>query len=173
MTPPIIQPCQPCNCIPGNEGKQTYQQNIRTTLCQMLSALNGESGIDADILDALEAGNAITAALLAIEQSANSNVFVPDAANAKNISVSASSQSVDITSTGKQVLITNTSTSSVSVKMALSSGGALTAAFTSGNGTILPAGAIALFTRPAMADRFAVIGLAANGTVQIEPGDGF
>jgi hypothetical protein len=35
--------CEPCNCIPGNEGQQTYRQNIRKTLCDILSALGGGS----------------------------------------------------------------------------------------------------------------------------------
>lgn len=136
--------CSPCDCIPGNEIKQTYQQNIRKTLCEILTAAESGSG-----------------------------VFTPDIAHAKNVTVSASSQSVDITSTEPQVRIVNTSASAVAVKMGLSSGGALSAAFTDGNGLIIPAGGVEVFTRPDMADRFAVIGLVANGYVQVTPGTGF
>lgn len=32
-------PCVPCNCTPGNEIKETWQQNVRVTLCSILAAL--------------------------------------------------------------------------------------------------------------------------------------
>lgn len=96
--------------------------------------------------------------------------FRPALAASRMITVSAASQSVDITSNELQVRIVNTSTSSVAVKIAQSAGGALTAAFTDGNGIIIPPGGVEVFTRPSKADRFAVIGLAANGYVQITPG---
>lgn len=36
-----LTPCAACGCIPGNELIQTWQQNIRITLCEILSAAGG------------------------------------------------------------------------------------------------------------------------------------
>ncbi len=39
-------PCVPCSCIPGNEIKETWQQNVRITLCQILAAIEGGGTIN-------------------------------------------------------------------------------------------------------------------------------
>jgi hypothetical protein len=36
-----LTPCNPCGCIPGNELLQTYHQNVRITLCEILAASGG------------------------------------------------------------------------------------------------------------------------------------
>lgn len=40
---PLV-PCDPCGCIPGNEGLTTYRQNVRQTLCAILAAIGGGGG---------------------------------------------------------------------------------------------------------------------------------
>lgn len=37
----VLTPCEACNCIPGNESTLTWQQKVRLTLCQILSASAG------------------------------------------------------------------------------------------------------------------------------------
>lgn len=39
-----IEICDPCGCIPGNEGDAAYHQNIRRTLCEILIAYGGSDG---------------------------------------------------------------------------------------------------------------------------------
>jgi hypothetical protein len=97
--------------------------------------------------------------------------FQPSIATAKNVTISASSQAVDIVSAAKQVRIVNTSTGAIAVNIG-SSSATVTAAFTDGNGMIIPPGGVEIFTRPAGYDRYAVIGAIANGYAQITPGDG-
>lgn len=98
--------------------------------------------------------------------------FSPSISGSKLITVSAASQSVDLAIASNQVRIANTSTGAVAVKWALSSAGALTASFADTGGVIIPAGGVEVFTKQTAIDRFAVIGLSANGYCQITPGEG-
>ena len=99
------------------------------------------------------------------------NSFTPVISGAKNITISLASQSVDLTSTGYQVRVVNTSTSPISFNWGLTSG-TVTASFSDGGGLIINPGTSEVFSRPPTFNRFAVIGLAANGTAQICIGDG-
>lgn len=96
----------------------------------------------------------------------------------KQVTVSAVSQSVDFTGDFdlsddmRQIRIVNTSTGTVAIKMGTTAA-TVTAAFSEGNGLLLPAGQSETFTRPDGVNRFAVIGASANGTVQIMIGTGY
>ena len=97
--------------------------------------------------------------------------FNPIISEAKNITISAASQSVDITTTCNQVMVVNTSTAAIALKIGDTSG-AVTAAFTDGNGLIIPPNTVSVLSKKSSQNRFAVIGLSANGTAQICPGNG-
>lgn len=103
-------------------------------------------------------------------------LFYPNFELAKNITVSLASQTVDLDADAKtnldQIRIANTSTGAVAVKWGKVEDGAITAAFTDGNGLIIPAGHTEYISKFEGMDRFAVIGASANGTVQICPGTG-
>jgi hypothetical protein len=100
------------------------------------------------------------------------NSFSPSFAGTKLVTVSASTQSVDLTVQTPQVRIVNTSTAAIAVKWALSSAGALSASFADTGGVVIAPGSTEVFTKQPEINRFAVIGLAANGYCQITPGNG-
>jgi hypothetical protein len=102
----------------------------------------------------------------------NVQSFQPENSLSKLITISAASQSVDLAVDCDQVLIANTSTAAIAVLWAASTGGVLTASFADAGGVILPAGSVSVFSKSPTANRFAVIGLAANGYCQITPGAG-
>ena len=98
--------------------------------------------------------------------------FSPEIANAKKVTVSLVSQSIDITSEYSGTFrVANTSSGEVAINVGTTEG-AVTAAFTDGNGIIIPAGGVEVFAKAKDTKRFAVIGASANGTVQITPGMG-
>ena len=102
-----------------------------------------------------------------IEQS-----FQPRIDLAKGVSVTAASQSVDLLNSGlNQIRIANSSTSAVYVRFGTTAA-ALTASATNGEGMLINAGDSPVFSIKSGQNRFAIIGLAANGVVHFTPGSG-
>ncbi len=77
-----LTPCQPCNCVPGNESTLTWQQNVRVTLCNLLAASGGGGAASAAInIPAVDiAFGAITNAYVA-------TTFLAAAGEAKSVAV--------------------------------------------------------------------------------------
>ena len=98
--------------------------------------------------------------------------FSPIVANGKLITLTAASQSIDVTTTDtNQIEVTNTSTAAVGLKFGTTAA-ALTATIADGDCILIPAGATRRYSIKKGINRFAAIGLAANGYLQILPGSG-
>jgi hypothetical protein len=91
--------------------------------------------------------------------------FQPRISLAKGVSVTLASQSVDLANTGlNQIRIANSSTGAVYVRFGTTAA-ALTASATDGEGMLILPGSEPVFSVKSGQNRFAAIGLIANGVI--------